>query len=265
MTPRSSTWWRSSARMMSSASMVRKEPAMEPCWAAVGSLVRALARPVTVAIIMPPIESAAISRRATEPRKKPMKASPKISRKSATALSGSGGSTGGRTGSTTPVTVSASSRRMRGEMSPSPKPGSSMSALPSRTKTSSRENACWGSSSASIARPALTEGNHAVEEALGEGRQAAQHEGQHQHDADEDDDDLRHEGERHLLNRGERLEQRDGEADDQRQQHDRRADLQHDDDRLAADLDGFGAVHGRAVRSACAGFPGRPGPPCRAG
>src|SRR3546814_10925195 len=54
--------------MMSSASMVRKEPVIEPCWAAVGSLVSALARPVTVAIIMPPMECAAISRRATEPR-----------------------------------------------------------------------------------------------------------------------------------------------------------------------------------------------------
>ena len=64
---------------------------------------------------------------------------------------------------------------------------------------------------------------------------------------EEDRQDLGHERQRHLLHLGQRLEQRDGDAHHQRHEHDRRADLDQHEDRLAGDVEDLVRGHAAAA------------------
>src|SRR3546814_4607862 len=131
-------------------------------------------------------------------------------------------------------------------------PGSIMKAAPTLTNTKRKEKASEVSSWASIPAPhagrlrpppkrrtvaraipvlrSSAAGDDLVEQLMGEADQGRQHERKKQDERAEDHQDLRHEGERHLLDLGQGLDQRDDETDDERDQQDRAADLENHDD-----------------------------------
>src|SRR5690349_2867263 len=76
-------------------------------------------------------------------------------------------------------------------------------------------------------------------------RERRQHEREQQQHGAHDHDDLGHEGQGLFLDLRDRLEEGDDQADDEPEQHDRRAELQCDDDRIARDVDGIVGGHGR--------------------
>src|SRR5688572_4218722 len=73
--------------------------------------------------------------------------------------------------------------------------------------------------------------------------------------------ELRDEGQRHLLDLGDGLQQRDPEADREGHEQDRRAELRGDDDRLEGDLEDGGVRHGcPRLRRSSRATTGRPAP-----
>src|SRR3954468_3642205 len=83
-----------------------------------------------------------------------------------------------------------------------------------------------------------------VVQVLGEADQGRHHPVAADQQREPDRDGLRHERERELLDLRRRLEQRDGEADDQRGHEHRRGQLGRDEQRLDGDVDDRGVVHG---------------------
>jgi hypothetical protein len=59
----------------------------------------------------------------------------------------------------------------------------------------------------------------------------------------EDRQDFRHEGKGHFLHLSERLQQGDRDPDHERDQHDRRAELDQHEDRLACDVEDLVCCH----------------------
>jgi len=90
------------------------------------------------------------------------------------------------------------------------------------------------------------EPRHVTLQRVGHERQGDQH-------GDEDREDLGHEDQRHFLDLGERLEQRDDDADHQPDQHQGARHQDERDDRVARHVENFRTGHGSAptiVRSA---------------
>src|SRR5215213_640697 len=113
------------------------------------------------------------------------------------------------------VKTSATVRRTRIGTLSSPKPGSSMTMVPMRAKTSMKAAASAGRkeiSSRMLARS--TARDDAGREAGDITLQDVRHEGQRHQHGEKDGEDLRHEDQCHFLNLGECLEQRDHHADD---------------------------------------------------
>src|SRR6185437_16619678 len=129
-------------------------------------------------------------------------------------------------------------RRTRAGRFDSPMPGSSMTMAPTRPKVSMKAAASAGRKEMSmrILRPspardaapvtAARPRSSSRSDARGDSQhfhvQPFGHEGQRDQERDENREYLRHEGDGHFLDLRQRLKQRDGDADDQADQHDRR-------------------------------------------
>src|ERR1700730_4515585 len=217
---------------------------MPLCCTSIGLKICAADRPSCNETIVPAMSRAESRMRATVPWNTPTMTSPPISATSPDALAGSAGSCGPSTGVSSSAIASASSRRKRCSTKDSPKPGSSIMAEPTRAKISSEAKTLAGSNWSSMAGRVPLARDDAAHQRLRERDQRRQHEGQQQHERDQDDDHLRHEGQRHLLDLRQRLQEGDGEADGERQQHDRRAELERHDYGLMGEIDRVGVVHG---------------------
>src|SRR5579871_2255789 len=122
--------------------------------------------------------------------------------------------------------MSAMVSRMRAERFCSPKPGSSISMVPMRANTSRKAAASAGRNEISM----RTAGK--IRSAAGDMRGNAQkiaaqrvgHERQRDQHRDENRQNFRDEDQGSFLDLGQRLQQRDGDADDEPDQHQRRGD-----------------------------------------
>ena len=74
------------------------------------------------------------------------------------------------------------------------------------------------------------------------------HERERDQHGDEDCEDLRDENQSHFLDLGQSLKQRDDDADDEANQHQRRRNQHERDDRVARDVEDFRACHQIGIR-----------------
>src|SRR5665647_2996183 len=135
------------------------------------------------------------------------------------------------------VSTNAMVSRTRDGTLISPTPGSSMTMVPMRANVSMNAAASAGRNETSM-RMRLT-----ADDAGGDpqhlGVQFLGHERQRDQQRYENRQDLRHEGQRHFLDLGERLQQRDRDTDRQPHQHDRRRNDDERVDRFAGDVENF--------------------------
>src|SRR5215470_1990477 len=143
-------------------------------------------------------------------------------------------------------------RRTRTGTLSSPTPGNNISIVPTRANTSRNAAASAGRNETSI-RMRWFRGWNAKRHVLAchDSRrqphdvavQHIGHEWQGEQHGDEDGDDFGHEDKRHLLDLGERLEQRNDDADREAYQHERARHEDERDDRVARYVEHFRSGH----------------------
>src|SRR3954453_18498567 len=191
------------------------------------TMVPATWRAATAKRVMPPIKGPTSNSPPSRPARRP----------------GSAGGAGGRppatTGATSVLSRSPSSSRWRASTYCSPKPGSSINAVPSRAKTSITWNSSRTSVSVSTARPSARRADldDLAVELAGEVLEGDEDEGRGQREGEQDRDQLRHERQGRFLDRGQRLDERDRHAHQESHDHRRRADLDHHPDPGPGDVD----------------------------